>query len=238
MTSPDDEAQRLREQLHRNQIITAVIAAALVAFVVAAYLGAFSRTEFKEIPDWVSALTSVVAAAISAYAVYLVARTLEATKETLKATQEMAADTKRIGDAQIRPWVLLSNYEVINTAFGPEVLARFANYGFSPALQIFYEIKVECYRSVYWIGDNECGDDLLGEWIAKSQREYYLVPSGEDNICAPIDRNKIPEGTRYIRINLHCRYGDLISGKLLSKRYSQSISKGESLNADKAIQEP
>lgn len=133
MTEHVDEARRSKERLHRNQITTASIVAVLTSFVVAAYLGAFAKSELNEIPAWVSALTTVVATLISAYAVYLVGQTLKATRETLEATRQMAYDQKNLGDNQIRPWVLLNSFPGIVAGNNFGVKLTFKNFGSTPA---------------------------------------------------------------------------------------------------------
>ncbi|WP_191569362.1 hypothetical protein [Paracoccus yeei] len=182
MTKPDDEAQRLREQLHRNQIITAAIAAVLVAFVVATYLGAFSKAELKEIPPWVSALTSVVAATISAYAVYLVAQTLRSTQEMLSLTRDMAEDQKKLVHTQIRPWVLLDNIEVSGGMTGLAEVTylryKIKNYGHTPARYAIVTFRVNVHSEYFDVSKLSTGK-VIGQFEFENKEYAYMIPNGE-----------------------------------------------------------
>ncbi|UTS79642.1 hypothetical protein [Phaeobacter piscinae] len=89
-------------KLEINRLAIAVFLAALSGFTFAQHLGAFSRTDLQEIPPWLTVLSSIAATFISGIAVYLVAQTLNATRETLAATKAMVDDTRRIGETEIR----------------------------------------------------------------------------------------------------------------------------------------
>ena len=127
----------------------------LCGFVIAAYLswaiswldgleGTRFRT-FKEIPPWISAATSIMATLISAFAVYFVAETLRETKKTLSATIKMATDQKRIGDAQIRPWVMVDSC-VVETGRYDDTAAHIVlkNFGPTPARFITIDTHIWC----------------------------------------------------------------------------------------------
>lgn len=86
----------------RNRLVLFTVAAALGGFVAAMYVGVFTNSDFKEIPPWVSALASTGATLVSILAVVLVARTLQATRDTLDATREMATEQKTHGDEQLK----------------------------------------------------------------------------------------------------------------------------------------
>lgn len=187
------------------------VASLLLGFVLAGYaawaltwVSGWRNVTFqavKEIPPWVSALTAVVAAAISAYAVYLVSKTLQATRETLNATQEMAADTKRIGHAQLRPWVLMKRPEITTTEAGAiTVNVEFTNYGVSPAKDLNWIMDVECFghpvegkevvQSKY--GVRMCH---LCRWAEEAERASYLGPK-ERCVASVFCREEIITRTR------------------------------------------
>lgn len=226
MSNSDKETHRLREQLHRNQVLTAVIAAALVGFVVAAYLGAFSTTSLKEVPAWISALTAVVAAVISAYAVYLVAHTLDATRQTLR-------ETKRIGDAQLRPWVLVEGFAVSTGVWGPDIRVLFHNYGVSHASPISFYVCIDCYR--YHEGEfveyNEDGTEknYLGEWQGALVMDDYLVPHGKRLVEGCFFLAEMPEGTDYMYLKIKTNYSDF-AGSVDSGKDDAIILRGVTLS--------
>lgn len=183
----DNRSDTDKAQAHSGQLVAFLVGGVLFGFVVALYLGAFSGKDYEKLSDWFSVLIAAIAAGISAYAVFLVAKTLEATRETLKATSEMVEDQKKankeqakIGLAQTRPWVLIDSLnfnDPINPTF---VNVRLRNFGFNPALRVkaITQILVSKNESAnkvddeasldgqrYWngIGALPCGVDFIAK---------------------------------------------------------------------------
>lgn len=232
MSNSDDDSRYLNERLHKNQVTTAVVAAALVGFVGAAYLGAFSSTSLKELPPWISALTAAVATLISAYAVYLVAQTLKATRETLDATRQMAEDQKRIGDAQIRPWVLVDGFSLNYGVFGNGFRVAFRNYGVSPAAIPSFRVNIDCYEYTdnEFIEYNEDGSerDYLGEWEGGCFSDDYLVPGGVRLVTGWFADDELPEGVNYMNLRIEWDYSDLTHESQAGK-YSEHLLRSVTL---------
>lgn len=61
--------------------------------------------------QWLMSFTGLAALAVSAFAMYFIYRTLQVTQETLRATNEMAADTREIGKNQTRAHLFVESVE-------------------------------------------------------------------------------------------------------------------------------
>lgn len=85
--------------------------------------------------QWLLTVFSLFAVLVSGYAVHWV-------KKTFDATMTMAADTRRIGEAQVRAYIYLSGAEIDPVANTLDVL--FKNYGSSPGTVTF----VDCFVDV------------------------------------------------------------------------------------------
>lgn len=156
----------------RNQLISSLFVGVLSGFIFAIYLGAFSSKDYENVTDWLAVLVASVAAGISLYAVRLVARTLKATQDTLAATVQMANDQRRIGNAQIRPWVLASSYSINERDYDDyTAVIHFKNFGHTPARfvriwsRLSYEAVVE--------GRRESGEQ------SNDDKRHYIAPSEE-----------------------------------------------------------
>lgn len=97
---------------HTNITIVSSFGAAVFGFLLAIYSGGYAEAEFKEIPPWLALIVSVASTAISAYAVYLVSKTLKATQDTLSVTQQMAEAQKEAFRTEYRPLVLIEAIEI------------------------------------------------------------------------------------------------------------------------------
>lgn len=160
-----------RSRLHRNQLVFCTTAGILIGIVLAAYLGAFSGKDFENLSDWIAVLVASVAAGISFYAVRLVAHTLKATQDTLATTIQMAEDQKRIGNAQIRPWVLASEYKVTIHDWTEETaVIKFKNFGHTPARFIRIKSRLLFYEGG---GQDKRSDHHDYDWDAL----HYIPPS-------------------------------------------------------------
>lgn len=133
----EKEDNKAKDQSQRNQLLAFLVGGFLLGFVVALYLGAFSGNQYEKLSNWVSVL-------IAAVAVVLVAQTLKATRDTLTATQQMAKDQSRIGNAQIRPWLVVDNADIRGPRHECEPYITLKNYGYEPAVRI----RVNCV----WMG--------------------------------------------------------------------------------------
>lgn len=123
MAKPDNNI------LHKQEfarLVLAVFTAFCVGFILAMFLGEADKLSH----EWASILVSAIAAAISGYAVYLV-------NKTLQATRDMADSQKHIGNLQTRAWLSYDDAEVIAHPGGLiEFVACIRNYGATPAKNI------------------------------------------------------------------------------------------------------
>lgn len=166
------------QQLWVNRLMTSVVASALGGFVLAIYLGAFAKADMKEMASWVTALAAVVSVMVAVAAVIYVAQTLKATRDTLDATRKMAREQTRIGDSQIRPYIVfesLSN-ETLDGGVG-SVRIVFKNVGFTPASAIVFDSSVE-------VGELIEIDEDIHVWHS-TEHEHQLV----EKYCAVLSQN-------------------------------------------------
>lgn len=148
MTAPKDDSSKTFET--QNTIVAGVTVGAMLGFALAIWFGAITTGEGSKFTDWIQSTAAVSASIISAVAVVLVAKTLKATRDTLDATRIMAEDQKRIGDAQTRAWVMVSDISVDNGVYSASqsdifhnVTVTLKNYGNTPAewIRFDYEFK-------------------------------------------------------------------------------------------------
>ncbi|MDE0921354.1 MAG: hypothetical protein OSA96_00045 [Aurantimonas coralicida] len=87
------------------------------------------------IAQWVMAISGVLALLLSAWAVWLLARTLEATRSAVKAADDAVTVTRDIGQAQVRAYIAVGDLRVDKFAIGmvPVVSFTIKNVGQSPA---------------------------------------------------------------------------------------------------------
>ncbi|MEO1909582.1 MAG: hypothetical protein ABGX10_03995 [Paracoccus sp. (in: a-proteobacteria)] len=119
-------------QQERNMFVLAVFTVFWCGFIMAMFLGAVSKISH----DWVSVIISASAAIISAYAVYLV-------NGTLQATRDMAINQKYIGDLQTRAWVSydVSKINFYHNCLYLEVIPAIRNFGPTPARDIRFRCQ-------------------------------------------------------------------------------------------------
>lgn len=123
MAKPDNN---ILHQQEFARLVLAVFTAFCVGFILAMFLGEADKLSH----DWASILVSAIAAAISGYAVFLV-------NKTLQATRDMADSQKHIGNLQTRAWLSYDNADVISHPGGfIEFVACIRNYGATPAKNI------------------------------------------------------------------------------------------------------
>ncbi|MGS4916316.1 hypothetical protein [Mameliella alba] len=171
------------QQLWVNRLVTSVVASAVGGFVLAIYLGAFAKAEMREVASWVTALAAVASVMVAVAAVIYVAQTLKATRDTLDATRNMAREQTRIGDSQIRPYIVfdsLSN-ETLEGGVG-SVSIVFKNVGITPASAIIFDSSVEVGEVIEIDEDNHVWHSIehehqLGEkyCAALSQNSAHTV---------------------------------------------------------------
>lgn len=162
----------------RNQIILCTFGGVVFGFILAAHLGAFSDEKYANVTNWLAVIVASVAAAISFYAVRLVAKTLKATQDTLSATVQMANDQRRIGNAQIRPWVLVSEYKIehhgIMTAGNYQAVLRIRNFGTTPAMRVIASLTLQ------YVDNFDENGPLITDFLGHEIRQY--LPPSQDLI--------------------------------------------------------
>lgn len=215
--TPEEEPseEKPADNLHRNQLAATALASCLLTLVLAAYLGAYSSADFENLSDWFAVIIAAGAAGISLYAVLLVAKTLKATQETLKATQEMAADAKRIGDAQLRPWLLLDECHLTNHDHGLHIKVTLRNFGYSPASFIEFVTNVytfkpsDDYDSDYFDED----ETMLKRWNSEFLTPNYVGQGKELQASLFCNFDNFPDDTTRIILDVGWSYSGPISGK-------------------------
>ncbi|WP_122077007.1 hypothetical protein [Pseudophaeobacter sp. EL27] len=160
----------------RNRLVLFTFVAFFLGFITALYLGAAGQTDLQKIPAWLTAIASTGATAISLVAVYLVYQTLEATRETLVSTREMSKDQRRIGEAQIRPFLLFEGQFFHSVDGCVEGYIKLVNYGTAPATKV--RIGVDVFIAIYPKEDEEQGAPPASGVLDSAQNllEVPVVP--------------------------------------------------------------
>ena len=96
---------------------------------------------------WATVFIGSVTAAVTAFGVWFVYKTLGATKETLRTTQDMALDQRRIGEAQTRAYISVNPIFEDFDAETPSLKFKWENVGQTPAkdFQLVYELQIVPY---------------------------------------------------------------------------------------------
>lgn len=138
------EDDRRPKRLFRvnNTLVVGLFAGCMIGFLLAMFAGAFDVGMMKEVPPWLQGVFSGLATLVSVYAVYLVSQTLQATRDTLTATSQMAEEQKKLGDAQTRAWVLVDSYEATEDGNDLIIAINFKNYGITPATNVILHPKI------------------------------------------------------------------------------------------------
>ena|GEM_PF-5134366 len=162
-------------------------------------------TAQEDMDDWSFWLlwVSVSSVAVSTLAVILVWRTLDVTRDTLVATQEMAKDTRDIGEAQVRAYLSITPMRLIESDNGKVARAFIAvkNTGQSPALEVEIWFTLQCTGAKFEhvIGGIDEHDNVWRTFSIASGETVYI--KAETNIGA--------EGATYPFFMACPRYADV-----------------------------
>ena len=140
MTNYDDEQTPKRgEKLHdrKNTLVVGLFGGCMGGFVLSMLLGSFNVSSVSQVPAWLQGVSGMLAVGVSVYAVHLVAKTLQATQDTLAVTRQMADDHRSLGDAQTRAWVFADGHELIYVDDELDYInINIRNFGNTPAKDI------------------------------------------------------------------------------------------------------
>lgn len=219
--TPDNASQ---QQLWINRLVTGVVTSAGGGFVLAIYLGAFAKAEMREVASWVTAFAAVASVMVAVAAVIYVAQTLKATRDTLDATRNMAKEQTRIGDSQIRPYIVfdsLSN-DTSDVRVG-SVSIVFRNVGVTPASAISFKSVVVASEVIEIDEDNqiwhsvEHENNLVGNYCAVlSQNSTHMIFDGNIHL-ADIDQSEKFE------LLVTCKYRNFDRTKTFTETHSFSM---------------
>ncbi|WP_139103238.1 hypothetical protein [Pararhodobacter sp. CCB-MM2] len=212
------------QQLWVNRLATCVVVSAGGGFVLAIYLGAFAKAELREVASWVTALAAVASVMVAVVAVMYVSQTLKATRETLDATRDMAREQSRIGDSQIRPYIVfesLSN-ETPTGGIG-SVSIVFKNVGVTPAASIEFNSLVE-------VGTLIEIDEDHSVWQADEYEHRldarYCAALSQNSIHTVSDRNihlKDIDDSEEFLLRVTCRYRNFDRTKIWKEIHTFSM---------------
>lgn len=201
-----DNDRHIEKQDRRNTFVVGVVGGVLIGLICAMLLGLikYSNKADEGITSWIQSLSGITATLVSVYAVYLVSQTLKATQETLQTTQRMADDQKRIGETQIRPWLLVSESSInLVSSIEEEIAIKIKNFGPTPARFITFSTHL-------W----EDGEDNCS-YIFPPQNQHYIAP-GQDTLITYnineylLNRYQSPRlGLRVTYCSIDDKYNDL-----------------------------
>ncbi|MBC9245805.1 hypothetical protein H4P12_03545 [Paracoccus sp. 11-3] len=179
----------LERQDKQNTLTVGAVAGVLGGFILSMAVGAFQIGEIKEVPAWLQGISGMVATLISVYAVYLVAQTLKATRETLDATRKMAEDQNIIGNAQTRPWVIIDRFteEITRDEF-IAVHLKFTCYGPTPAKYLDIQSELTGRRP-----KSSDDSEIVYQHSYDSAFKIYLAPNGSISVTISIPISDLDE---------------------------------------------
>lgn len=126
-------------------------------------------------------------AALSLAAVFLLWWTLQASRATLKVSQDMANETTRIGEAQVKPY-LGFDVKSGNVIAGQPIQFQIdiTNYGASPAFD-FACASTAVIRNANWTWESEKSWDDGNSPVGEEIPSHYLHPKGRMTVYIDTD---------------------------------------------------
>lgn len=216
-----------------NTLVVGVVAGFLLGFIIAMILGALGVLSLGDFPAWLQGVSGVVAAIISAYAVYLVSQTLMATRETLFATKVMLSHQREIGEAQLAPYLIISRKKVVNYQDETVISFRIKNYGTTPALGVFCQPTFEIKEVVD--GQDETPVYLPVKFIGCDPKFFEAIaPNTEEEITANIHIKEYKDFSDYlISLDVLLRYRAVLSADIITQ--SSTIKLDFDINTEEFI---
>lgn len=212
------------KQLWVNRLVICSVFSAGSAFVLAIYIGAFAKSEMRELASWVTALAAVASVMVAVVAIMYVAQTLKATRDTLDATRNMAMEQIRIGDSQIRPYIVferLSN-ETFEGGVG-SVAIVFKNVGATPASSITFDSTHEVSEIIEL-------DEDQSHWhtVEHENRldENYCAALSQNSAHTVFDRNihlTDIDGSEMFKLLVTCTYRNFDRTKTFRETHNFSM---------------
>lgn len=163
----DKNDRQIEKQDRRNTFVVGIVGGVLIGLISALLLGLirYSSKADEGITSWIQSLSGIIATLVSVYAVYLVSQTLKATQETLQTTQRMADDQKRIGETQMRPWLLVSESSInLVSGLEKEITITIKNFGPTPARFVTFSTHL---------------------WQDEKDSRFYIFPPQNQHYIAP-----------------------------------------------------
>lgn len=200
----ENERRNVKRGRQERLIILAggIITGLLIGFTFFLIMKHLTATEFDEVPSWMQGVSGALGTLVSMYAVYLVNQTLKETRNTLETT-------KRIGEAQTRPWLLIASGEVTRQTFLFEFKFSVVNYSEFPASNITVE-QTQIITDT--VEDDDQGNPIYHE-IPKSvgvRTTNYLIPAGKiECVTSPMERGDVE--VRQVDLKITVRYSALTS---------------------------
>lgn len=121
--------------------------------------------------QWAMALTGLLALILSAWAVWLLKRTLDATRAAVKSADDAVEVTRELGEAQIRAYLSCRSAKYKFDKNGVFASVEIANTGQSPASAVSIAGTV----SIYVVGGRPAMPRVL-EWWSSSENEVRSQP--------------------------------------------------------------
>lgn len=202
-------------------VLVGALAGIAGAVAVLGAVGIIRINEWKEVPEWMQGVSSVVATAVSILAVWLVARTLKETQHALAVTQRMADDQAKIGDAQTRAWVYVDRWEFLKHKSGLRLYVYFKNYGNTPARNL--EIEAYYQNTILILERDDVYRPKHDPDILIANARVAALPSGKEyrfyTTSLPINEDRDSFSTLSLRFS----YKTINSEELYSEAYGVNI---------------
>lgn len=163
--------------------------------------------------QWLMAVFSIVATVASIYAVLLLRDTLTETRAAVRAADDAVAETRRIGEAQVRAYLACTGakYRIVNQLCVVTVAIR--NSGQSPAKQATISGRLIAYNM-----DSVGNDDQFLRGPYRLTEMFAIPAAGEEDDTlllqvpfAPDIRDELATGTRLIMVECTMVWTDVFN---------------------------
>ena len=192
--------------MNKNTLVVGIFAGCMLGFILAMLAGAFGVGTIQSVPAWLQGVFSGFAAFVSVYAVFLVSETLQATRKTLDTTQAMAEDQRKIGNAQTRPWILVSDYRATPYYDFDTIMVTFKNYGNTPATSVLINAQLVFWKSQDVEENNEYQEQKVVEFRPLKTKMISALPPNTELTWEDDIRDIFMDGDMWAMLEIDVSY--------------------------------
>lgn len=192
--------------MNKNTFVVGLFAGCMVGFILAMLAGSFDVGTIQSVPAWLQGVFSGLATLVSVYAVFLVSETLQATRKTLDATQAMAEDQRKIGNAQTRPQILVNSYCTEANYYFDTIIVAFNNFGNTPATNVIVNAQLVFWKSQDVEENNDYQEHKVVEIRPLKTKMISALPLNTELIWQDDIRDIFMDGDMWMVLEMDVSY--------------------------------